>query len=138
MGFSMALNRDALLNRKKLPLQVCKLASGDEVLMRVPGTPDWRAYQASLRNKDGEFIEKRMDRGDELLIATLLIDSSTKELMFTSDDVMGGIFDSDATPAADVNAMAAKAYELYGRNGSPKLVTDEDREKNSLETVPSE
>ena len=107
-------------------------------MMRIPSGPDWRAYQASLRDKDGKYIDRRLDRGDELLIATLAIDPDTKELMFTIDDVMGGVFDDPHIPAADINAMAAKAYQLYGRTDTPTLVTDEDREKNSSETAPSE
>ena len=106
--------------------------------MRVPGGPDWRAYQASLRDKEGRYIDKRLDRGDELLIATLIIDPDTQELMFSIDDVMGGAFDDPRIPAADINAMSAKAYLLYGRTDTPVLVTDEDREKNSSGTGPTE
>ena len=133
-----ALDRKSLFARPIAQPQECELPGGGSVLMKVPGAPDWRAYQASLRGKNGEFIDKRLERGDELLIATLLIDPTTKQQMFTVDDVMGGIFDDPHIPAADINAMSAKAYVLYGRTEQPKLVTDEDREKNLSETAPSE
>jgi hypothetical protein len=134
----MALDRKSLLSRPAASPQECKLPGGGSVLMRIPGGPDWRAYQASLRDKDGRYIDKRIDRGDELLIATLVIDPATKETMFSVDDVLAGVFDNPSIPAADINAMAAKAYQLYGRDGQPTLVTDEDREKNSSETAPKE
>lgn len=135
----MALDRKSLLARKIAKPHECSLPGGGEVLMRVPGAADWRAYQASLRDKDGRYIDKRLERGDELLIATLIIDPETHERMFSIDDVMGGVFDDPHIPAADINVMAAKAYELYGRNNEkPVLVTDEDREKNSSETEPKE
>lgn len=132
----MSLNREQLLSRKAPSPQQCPLPGGGEVLMKVPVTADYRAYQASLRNKDGDFIDARLERGDELLIATLVIVPETKDRMFSVDDVMGGVFDS--VPAADVNAMSAKAYELYGKTKAPKLLTDEDREKNLSETASSE
>lgn len=134
----MALDRKSLFSRPIAKPQECKLPGGGEVLMRIPGGSDWRSYQASLRDKDGKYIDKRLDRGDELLIATLIIDPTTKEQMFSIDDVMAGVFDDPHIPAADINAMAAKAYILYGRSDSPVLVTDEDREKNSSETAPKE
>lgn len=134
----MALDRKSLLARKIPKPQECSLPGGGSVLMRVPGGADWRAYQASLRDKDGKYIDKRLERGDELLIATLVIDPETQERMFSIDDVMGGVFDDPHIPAADINAMAAKAYQLYGRTETPVLVTDEDREKNSSETGPKE
>ena len=91
-----------------------------------------------MRDKDGKYIDKRIERGDELLIATLIIDPETQQQMFSIDDVMGGVFDDPHIPAADINVMAAKAYQLYGRTETPVLVTDEDREKNSSETGPKE
>jgi hypothetical protein len=134
----MALSRKALLSRPIPKSQECILPGGGSVLMKVPGGPDWRAYQASLRDKEGRYLDKRLDRGDELLIATLVIDPESNDLMFSVDDVMAGVFDNPHIAAADINAMSTKAYQLYGRTDTPVLVTDEDREKNSLETVPSE
>ena len=134
----MALNRKSLFARPIAKPQECSLPGGGSVLMRIPGGQDWRAYQASLRDKDGRYLDKRLERGDELLIATLIIDPESLELMFSVDDVMGGVFDDPHIPAADINAMSAKAYQLYGRTEAPTLVTDEDREKNSLETAPKE
>ena len=135
-GSLFMLNRDALLKRKVPKPQTCQLPGGGEVLMRVPKGGDYRAYQKTLRDKDGDFIDARVERGDELLIATLLIDPLTNERMFSVDDIMAGILDD--TPSADINTLARKAYELYGRTDSPKLVTDEDREKNSDDAAPSE
>jgi hypothetical protein len=132
------LSRSGLLSQKIIAPQPCELPSGAAVLMRVPGAKDWRAYQASLRDKDGKYIDKRLERGDELLIATVLIDPETNERMFTVDDVMGGVFDDPHITAADINAMANRAYELFGKTDSPKFVTDEDREKNLSETAPNE
>ena len=92
---------------------------------------DCDAYYARLEREYHEASGG--ERGDELLIATLLIDPLTNERMFSVDDIMAGILDD--TPSADINTLARKAYELYGRTDSPKLVTDEDREKNSSETA---
>jgi hypothetical protein len=131
------LNRAALMNRKKIEPQEFQLPCGGAVLMRVPSGPDWRAYQASLRTAEGMLIDKRFDRKDELLLATLLADPETKDRMFSIDDVMGGAFDEAFQHAADLNAMLLKAQRLYGIIET-NLVTDEDREKNSSGTEPNE
>lgn len=130
-----ALNRAALKSRKKIEPKEFLLPCGGSVLLKVPSGPDWRAYQASLRNSEGVLIDKRYDRKDEILIATILIDPESKERMFSIDDVMGGAFDD--IPAADLNALSIQVQRLYGIIATA-LVTDEDREKNSSETGPTE
>jgi hypothetical protein len=130
------LDRQSLFARKETASRVhCSLPGGGQVLMKVPRAGDWRAYQASLRNKDGNYIDTRIERGDEILISTLLINPDGSQ-MFTLDDVMAGCFDNEHILAADINVMSDKAYELYGRRGFVNL-TDEDRQKNLSETVPN-
>lgn len=103
------------------------LPSGDTARLKVPKGSDWRDYQASLRDKDGNPIDIRFRYGDELLVATILLDGDSDSLLFSVDDVLAGGF-SDM-PAADLSKLSEEAYRLYGRGGEVKL-SEEDREKN--------
>lgn len=132
------LNRQSLLARKLIKTMECDLPGGGTVLMRIPSGADWRKHQSSLRDKNGDVIDTRAERVDELLIATILVDEDGNQ-MFSVDDVMQGCFDNPNISAADINVMSTKALELYGRISSSQLqLSDEDREKNSSGTAQSE
>lgn len=132
----MPLDRKSLLARKtkvQKPREL-PLPSGESVLMRVPTGADYRSWKKFMRDEKGEVIDKRADLADELLVASILVDSDGKA-MFTREDVLNGAMDEILQ--LDLEAMKDEAYRLYGQRDGFKLVLDEDREKNSSGTAPS-
>jgi len=125
-----AMGKQALIKSKTAiqPHQAVELPSGGIVLMRVPTGKDYRDWKAYLNDEKGEVIRERAKLADELLVASILVEPSG-EKMFTRDEVMSGALDEILQ--LDLEAMKDAAYGLYGQRSGFKLVTAEDREKNS-------
>lgn len=126
----MALTREEFLKKRVSPNLIEHKFSdspGDSILMRPISAKLYRDYRRSLRDKDGAPIPERQAFGDELLVGRVLVEADGS-LMFSDEDVMGGIFDDlQMFPLASV---VAETYKMLGI-----VETDEDREKNLSATV---
>jgi hypothetical protein len=133
----MALDRTQLIARKtKIQKhREVQLPSGDSVNLRVPIARDYRDWKKFLRDEKGDLIDARAELGDELLLASILVNPDGTP-MFTREDVLGRCMDEIIQP--DLECLKEKAYEFFGMRSGFKIVLDEDREKNSSATQPSE
>jgi hypothetical protein len=103
--------------------------------MRVPTGKDYRYWRKYLRDEKGELIEVRAEVGDELLVASILVNPDGTP-MFTMEEVLAKAMDE--LIQVDLEFLKEKAYELFGQRSGFKIVLDEDVEKNSSATQPSE
>lgn len=133
----MALNRKELVERKTKiqKLREVALPSGDTVMLRVPIGKDYRYWKRYLRDDKGELIDARAELGDELLLASILVNPDGTP-MFTLEEVLNKAMDEIVQ--VDLEYLKEKAYQFYGQRSGMKLLLDEDIEKNSSTTQPSE
>ena len=133
----MALDRKQLVSRKtKIQKhREVDLPSGDSVKMRVPTGKDYRYWKKYLRDDKGDLIDARTDVGDELLVALILVNPDGTP-MFTLEEVLNKAMDE--LVQVDLEYLKEKAYELFGQRSGFKIGLDEDVEKNSSATQPSE
>lgn len=133
----MALNRKQLVERKtKIQKhREVELPSGDTVKLRVPTGKDYRYWRKYLRDEKAELIESRAEVADELLVASVLVNPDGTP-MFTMEEVLAKAMDE--LIQVDLEFLKEKAYELFGQRSGFKIVLDEDVEKNSSATQPSE
>lgn len=133
----MALDRNQLVARKtKIQKhREVELPSGDTVKMRVPTGKDYRYWKKYLRDDSANLIEARTDVADELLVALILVNPDGTP-MFTLEEVLNKAMDE--LVQVDLEYLKEKAYELFGQRSGFKIVLDEDVEKNSSATQPSE
>ncbi len=133
----MALDRKQLVQRKTKPQKPREftLPTGDTVFLRVPRGRDNKRWEQYLRDEKGQVIDARVLLSDELLLATILINPDGTE-MFTYEEVMNSAMDD--LPQIDLEFLKDRAYELFGKRIGFKLLLDEDVEKNSSTTQPSE
>lgn len=133
----MALDRKQLVERKtKIQKhREVQLPSGDTVMMRVPTGKDYRYWKKYLRDDKGNLIEARTDVADELLVAIILANPDGTP-MFTLEEVLNKAMDE--LVQIDLEFLKERAYELFGQRSGYKIILDEDLEKNSSATPPSE
>ena len=133
----MALNRKELVARKTKiqKLREVSLPSGDTVMMRVPTGKDYRYWKQYLRDDKGNLLEARAEMGDELLLALILVNPDGTP-MFTLEEAMNKAMDE--LVQVDLEYMKEEAYRLFGQRPGMRLLLDEDLEKNSSATQPSE
>lgn len=133
----MALDRKQLVERKTRiqKHREVELPSGDTVKLRVPIGKDYRDWKKFLRDDKGDIIEARADLGDELLVSDVLVNPDGTR-MFTREEVLAGAMDE--LVQVDLELLKEKVYELFGQRSGFKIVLDEDVEKNSSTTLPSE
>ncbi len=133
----MALDRKQLVERKtKIQKhREVELPSGDSVKLRVPTGKDYRYWRKYLRDDEGKIIESRAEVGDELLLASILVNPDGTP-MFSNEEVLNKAMDE--LVQVDLEFLKEKAYELYGQRSGFKIVLDEDVEKNSSATQPNE
>lgn len=125
------LNRDSFLKKRvSASADSVELPDGSLVLMRPASAKIYRDYRRSLKDKDGMPVTAKQPFGDEILLATLMVDADGNQ-MFTEEDVVAGAF--DAIDMAFLSPLIRKAYEMLGITEP-----EEDREKNLSTTASTE